>query len=38
MYHLEDPIDSVTGIGAKLSQAYERIDVRNVRDPVRKDN
>ncbi len=32
MYHLEDPIDSVTGIGAKLSQAYERMDVRTVRD------
>ncbi len=32
MYNLGDPIDSVTGIGAKQKSAYERMDIRTVRD------
>ena len=32
MYHLEDPIDSVTGIGEKLKKVFSRIDISTVRD------
>ncbi len=32
MYHLEDPIDSVPGIGEKLKGAFSRVDVRSVGD------
>ncbi len=32
MYHLEDPIDSVSGIGEKLAKAYAALGVFTVRD------